>query len=42
VIRQRQQWYQLYLDGDLTLTGLEKKAPLIARAIRKQHQSNKA
>ncbi|MEQ9483195.1 hypothetical protein [Coleofasciculus sp. F4-SAH-05] len=36
VIRQRQQWYQLYLDGDLTLTGLEKKAPLIARAIRKQ------
>jgi len=42
VIRQRQQWYQLYLDGDLTLTGLEKKAPLIARAIRKQQQSNKA
>jgi hypothetical protein len=42
VIRQRQAWYQLYLDGDLTLTGLEKKAPLIARAVRKQQQSNKA
>lgn len=36
VIRQRQQWYQLYLDGEITLTGLEKKAPLIARAIKKQ------
>lgn len=35
-------WYQLYLDRDLTLTGLETKAPLIARAIRKQQQSNKA
>jgi hypothetical protein len=41
VIRQRQQWYQLYLDGDLTLTGLGTKAPLIARAVRKQQQSNK-
>lgn len=37
VIRQRQQWYQLYLDGEITLTGLERKAPLIARAIKKQH-----
>jgi len=33
VLRQRQQWYQLYLDRDITLEGLEKKAPLIARAI---------
>lgn len=40
VIRQRQQWYQLYLDGDITLEGLEKKAPLIARAIRKQQQNS--
>jgi hypothetical protein len=39
VLRQRQQWYQLYLDGDLTLQGLEKKAPLIARAIKKQQQA---
>jgi hypothetical protein len=35
----RQQRYQLYLDGDLTLQGLEKKAPLIARAIKKQQQA---
>lgn len=40
VIRQRQQWYQLYLDGDITLEGLQKKAPLIALAIRKQQQSS--
>jgi hypothetical protein len=39
VLRQRQQWYQLYLDGDLTLQGLEKKAPLIARAVKKQQQA---
>lgn len=39
VIRQRQQWYQLYRDGDITVEGLEKKAPLIARAIRKQQQT---
>ncbi|AFZ25317.1 hypothetical protein Cylst_3152 [Cylindrospermum stagnale PCC 7417] len=38
VIRQRQAWYQMYLDGEITLIGLEKKAPLIARAIRKQQQ----
>jgi hypothetical protein len=42
VIRQRQQWYQLYCDGDLTLEGLEKKAPLIARAVKKQQQNNSA
>ncbi|MFM9157494.1 MAG: hypothetical protein ACKOPK_06140, partial [Dolichospermum sp.] len=29
VLRQRREWYKLYIDGDLTLTGLEKKAPLI-------------
>jgi hypothetical protein len=28
------------LDGDLTLQGLEKKAPLIARAVRKQQQAD--
>ncbi len=38
VLRQRQSWYQLYLDGDITLQGLEKKAPLIARAIKKQQK----
>ena len=36
VIRQRREWYRMYQDGELNLEGLEKKAPLIARAIRKQ------
>lgn len=36
VIRQRREWYRMYQDGELTLDGLEKKAPLIARAVRKQ------
>mgnify|MGYP004702916207 CR=1 FL=1 len=36
VIRQRREWYRMYQDGELTLAGLEKKAPLIARAVRKQ------
>ena len=36
MIRWRQEWYRMYSDGELTLEGLEKKAPLIARAVRKQ------
>lgn len=36
VIRQRREWYRMYQDGELTIDGLERKAPLIARAIRKQ------
>lgn len=36
VIRQRREWYRMYQDGELTLVGLEKKAPLIAHAVRKQ------
>jgi len=40
VMRLRQHWYQMYIDGDLTLTGLEKKAPLIARAVRKQQANS--
>ena len=36
VIRQREAWYELYRDGDLTLAGLEKKAPMIARAVEKR------
>lgn len=36
VIRQRREWYRTYVDGELSLEGLEKKAPLIARAIRKR------
>ncbi len=34
VIEQRQEWYRMYLDGELNLEGLEKKAPLIARAVK--------
>jgi hypothetical protein len=33
VIRQRAEWYRMYVDGELSLEGLRKKAPLIARAI---------
>lgn len=39
VMRQRQAWYQMYCENQLTLDGLRKKAPLIARAIEKQQQS---
>lgn len=40
VMRLRREWYQMYIDGDLTLTGLEKKAPLIALAVRKQQANS--
>ena len=36
ILRQRRAWYELYQTGNLTLEGLEKRAPLIARAVRKQ------
>ena len=36
VIRQRQQWYRMYQEGNLTLEGLEDVAPLIARAVQEQ------
>jgi len=39
VVRQRREWYRMYQDGELLLVNLEKKAPLIARAIRKQQES---
>ena len=38
VIRQRREWYQMYQEGELTLAGLSRKAPLIAAAIRKQQR----
>lgn len=38
VVRQRREWYRMYQEGELTLDGLAKKAPLIAAAIRKQEQ----
>ncbi len=34
VLRQREGWYALYQEGNLTLAGLEKLAPLIAAAVR--------
>ncbi len=33
VIRQRREWYRMYQDREVTLDGLRKKAPLIARAV---------
>jgi hypothetical protein len=42
VIRQREEWYSLYLSNDLTLAGLERMAPLIAAAVRKQQRGNDA
>ena len=40
LMRQRRQWYELYQNGDLTLDGLRKKAPLIAAAVEKQARLN--
>ena len=37
IIRQRREWYRMYRDGEVTLEGLKKKAPLIARAIEKRN-----
>lgn len=33
ILRQRTEWYRMYLDGELNLDGLRKKAPLIAQAV---------
>lgn len=38
VIRQRREWFRMYQDGELTLEGLSKKAPLIAAAVKKQQR----
>ena len=38
VLRYRREWYRMYVDGELTLEGLAKKAPLIARAVVKQQE----
>ncbi len=39
VLRQRQAWYRLYQDGEITLDGLRRMAPLIARAVERQEAS---
>lgn len=36
IVRVRREWYRMYQEGELSLEGLEKKAPLIAAAIRKR------
>jgi hypothetical protein len=36
ILRQREEWFRMYEQGQITLEGLAKKAPLIARAIEKQ------
>ena len=36
IMRQRREWYRMYQDGELTLEGLRKKAPLIAKAVEDQ------
>ena len=35
-LRLRREWYEAYLDGQITLSGLRKKAPLVAQAVEKQ------
>ena len=35
IVRQRSEWYRMYLDGELNLDGLRKKAPLIAQAVKR-------
>lgn len=41
VIRQRRTWLALYEQGDLTLAGLAKVAPLIAAAVAKRDRSTR-
>ncbi|WP_437929680.1 hypothetical protein WMF37_10545 [Sorangium sp. So ce291] len=36
VVSFRQEWYRMYCEGELSLEGLARKAPLLARAVRKQ------
>lgn len=38
VVDFRQQWYRMYREGELSLEGLARKAPLIAHAVRKQRE----
>ncbi|MFM7438488.1 MAG: hypothetical protein ACKO2V_07770 [Snowella sp.] len=37
VMRQREEWFNMYQNGEISFEGLAKKAPLIARAIAKQN-----
>lgn len=40
VIRHRRSWYEQYEQGELTLEGLRRRAPLIARAVERQLNSD--
>jgi hypothetical protein len=42
IVRVRLEWYRMYCDGELSLEGLARKAPLIAQAVRKQLPSTQA
>lgn len=37
LLRQRREWYRMYQEGELSLDGLRRKAPLIAAAIDQQN-----
>lgn len=41
ILRTRREWYRMYQDGEMTLEGLRKKAPLIAAAVEKQAAKEK-
>jgi hypothetical protein len=42
VVEYRQEFYRMYEEGELTLEGLDRKAPLIARAIRAQRAEERS
>jgi hypothetical protein len=41
VLGYRQEWYRMYTEGELTLEGLARKAPLLARAARKRAERHR-
>ena len=41
IIRWRRSWYEMYENGELTLNGLRKMAPLIADAVDRQERARK-
>ncbi|WP_420239454.1 hypothetical protein ACOBR2_07770 [Telmatobacter bradus] len=41
VIRWRRSWYAMYESGELTLQGLQRVAPLIAEAVKKESKKHK-
>lgn len=36
ILRQRQEWYAMYQEGEISLEGLRRRAPLIAAAVERQ------